>query len=124
MIRPLALAGLAMALAAAPALAQVETEAGTEAEQLASCIIDHSTEDDIAAMKTVMLYALQDEQDKATAALLKVAFSATSIATGDCGLALAELDSPVFGDAMEIYGEHMGEVIMGRALSFLDGMGE
>ncbi|MEO1964290.1 hypothetical protein [Hyphomonas sp.] len=118
MIRSLAAASLAIVFTAIPAQAE------TDPQVLAACMIEHSSETDVATMKSVMLHALQDHEDEATASLLKLAFSATSIATGDCGMSLSDLDTPLFEDAMQIYGEHLGTVIMERALSFLGEFGE
>ena len=118
MIRSLTAASLAIVFTAIPAQAE------TDSQVLAACMIEHSTETDVAAMKSVMLHALQDHEEEATASLLKFAFSATSIATSDCGMSLSDLDTPLFEDAMQIYGEHFGTVIMERALSFLGEFGE
>jgi hypothetical protein len=118
MIRSLAAASLAIVFTAIPAQAE------TDSQTLAACMIEHSTETDVATMKELMLYALQDQEEQATSSLLKIAFSATSIATSDCGMSLSDLDSPLFEDAMQIYGEHLGTVIMERALSFLGDFGE
>ena len=118
MIRSLAVASLAIVFTAIPAQAE------TDSQVLAACMIEHSTETDVATMKDVMLHALQDHEEEATASLLKLAFSAASLATSDCGMSLSDLDTSLFEDAMEIYGEHLGTVIMDRALSFLGDFGE
>lgn len=114
MIRSLAAASLAIVFTAIPAQAE------TDSQVLAACMIEHSTETDVAAMKSVMLHALQDHEEEATASLLKFAFSATS----NCGMSLSDLNTPLFEDAMQIYGEHFGTVIMERALSFLGEFGK
>ncbi len=114
MFRHLALAAIAPALLAAPALAEIDS--GT----LGACMVAHSTEAQASAMKDFMVHALEERREEATDALLGLAFGAAAIATTDCGAGFADLDTPAFEDAMEIYGEHLGTIIMERALAYMD----
>ena len=118
MIRTLCLGTAAAFLAAMPALA--DTAADTRSAQVASCMITHSTEEDVSQMKQLMLLALQEKKSEATTAMAAMVLKAGLSATGNCGVGYTEMTTPMFESAIRQYGEHLGTVVMERSLQFMD----
>lgn len=114
MFRTLCLGAAAAFLAATPALAE------NRSEEVASCMIRHTTEEDISQMKQLMLLALQEKKNEATTVLGALMLKAGANATGKCGVGYGEMASPMFESAIRIYGEHLGTVVMERSLQFMD----
>jgi len=114
MIRTLCLGAAAVLFAASPALAE------TRGEKVASCMIQNSTEDDVAQMKQLMLLALQEKKSEATAVMGTLMLKAGLTATGQCGVGYNELGTPMFEYAVRLYGEHLGTEVMERSLEFMD----
>ena len=114
MIRTICLGLVAACLTAAPALAE------DRSDDVASCMISHATEADIAQMKQLMLLALQDKRDEATGVLGSLMLTAGLSASGNCGVGFNEVGTPMFEYAMRLYGEHLGTKVLERSL---DAMG-
>ncbi|KCZ53576.1 hypothetical protein HY29_16815 [Hyphomonas beringensis] len=114
MIRTLCLGAALAVFAASPAAAQ------TRSDEVASCMISHSTEEDVAQMKQLMLLALQDRKDEATTALAGLMMQAGVSASSQCGVGFGEMTSPMFEAAMRQYGEHLGTIVMERAFTMMD----
>lgn len=114
MIRTLFLGLAATCLTAAPALAQ------DRSEQVATCMISHATEADIAQMKQLMLLALQEKKQEATGVLGTLMLTAGLNASGNCGVGFNEVGTPMFEYAMRLYGEHLGTVVLERSLDAMD----
>ncbi|KCZ47883.1 MULTISPECIES: hypothetical protein [unclassified Hyphomonas] len=113
MIRSLCLAA-AISFTATPALAE------SRAEQIGSCMIRHSTENDVDQMKQLMLLALQEKKNEATTVMASLMLKAGLSATGNCGVGYNEIGTPMFEYAVRMYGEHLGTVVMERSLEFMD----
>jgi hypothetical protein len=114
MIRTLCLGAAAVLFATGPALAE------SRAVQVGNCMIRHTTEDDVVQMKQLMLLALQEKKNEATAVMGGLMLQAGLTATGECGVRYAEIGSPMFEYAVRMYGEHLGTVVMERSLDFMD----
>ena len=114
MIRMLSLGAAALICAATPGFAQ------TRADEVAGCMIRHSTEADVTQMKQLMLLALQEKKSEATTVMGALMLKAGLSATGNCGVSYGEMASPMFEAAVRQYGEHLGEVVMERSLQFMD----
>lgn len=109
---------IAIALAATPALAQ---DAVT-AQGLADCMVENSTDADEALLKDMMIKALQDAPEaELMSSTMAMGMGMVTLATTNCGLDLAGLQTPVFEEAAEIYGMYMGEKIMGEAMAKIGG---
>ena len=118
MIRTLCLGAAAALFAATPALADSATDA--RSAQVASCMIKHSTEEDVSQMKQLMLLALQEKKSEATTVMAGLMLKAGLNASGNCGVAYNEVGTPMFESAMRLYGEHLGTVVVERSLRFMD----
>ena len=114
MIRTLCLGAALTVFAASPALAQ------TRSDEVASCMIRNSTEEDVTQMKQLMLLALQDRKDEATSTLAGLMMKAGVSASGNCGVGFSEMTSPMFEAAMRQYGEHLGTIVMERAFTMME----
>jgi len=109
-----------LVLAAAMSLCNLPAIADTESNALASCMVANATDTQTSNMKQFMIHALQENKAEATDSLLKLSFEALSIATQKCGLSFADVQTPKFEQAMEIYGEALGEKIMKDAFAYLE----
>ena len=118
MIRTLVLGATAALFAASPALAAPAP--ASRADQVASCMIRNATEDDVTQMKQLMLLALQDKKDEANTVLLGLMMKAGLSASSNCGVGFNEVGTPMFESAIRLYGEHLGTVVMERALTMMD----
>lgn len=107
---------VAIAFVSSPAIAQ---EAMT-AQSLADCMIENSTDTNEDLLKDMMIKALQDAPE-AELMSSTIAMGMVTLATTNCGLDLAGLDSPTFENAAELYGTYMGEKIMGDAMAKIGG---
>jgi hypothetical protein len=114
MIRTLCLGLVAACLTAAPALAE------DRSEQVAACMISHATEADISQMKQLMLLALQEKKNEATGVLGSLMLTAGLNASGNCGVGFNEVGTPMFEYAVRLYGEHLGTIVLERALQSMD----
>ncbi len=113
MIRTLILAA-ALPFCALNAQAEIETAA------LAECLFTNTTAEQTEGMKRFMVHALQEEKAGATDELLKFSFSTLATATSQCGLSFADVQTPAFEAAMEIYGQQLGVKIMEDAFRVLE----
>lgn len=109
---------VAIAFASSPAIAQ---EAMT-AQSLADCMIENSTDTNEDLLKDMMIKALQDAPEaELMSSTIAMGMGMVTLATTNCGLDLAGLDSPTFENAAELYGTYMGEKIMGDAMAKIGG---
>lgn len=113
MIRTLLLAA-ALPFCALNAHSEIQTEA------LAECLFTNTTDEQAEGMKRFMVHALQKEKAGATDELLKFSFSTLATAIPQCGLSFADVQTPAFEAAMELYGQQLGVKIMEDAFRFLD----
>lgn len=109
---------VAIAFATTPAIAQEEMTA----QSLADCMVENSTDADEALLKDMMIKALQDAPEaELMSSTMAMGMGMVTLATTNCGLDLASLQTPVFEEAAEIYGMFMGEKIMSEAMAKIGG---
>ena len=109
-----------MILAATLPFCALNAQAEIETEALATCLMTHTTDEQAEGMKRFMIHALQQEKAGATEELLKFSFGTLATGTSKCGLSFADIDTPDFEAAMEIYGQQLGEKIMSEAMLLID----
>jgi hypothetical protein len=109
----MAVCGLAAPLllaAPVPALA-------VDAAALTQCLLDHTTEDHIAAMKRLMIAALQDDTETLKAEATNYGNIIVQLAIANCNVSASELTDPAVNEAVGAYGQKLGEKIMTDAFA-------
>lgn len=109
MIRPFAV--LALSVWATIASAQTKVDPQT----LGSCMVANAGENDIKAIKLVVIAALQDDIAGMKSAVVDLGAGMTKLAMARCGLTFKQVDTPEFQQAAEKYGEILGQKIMDDA---------
>jgi hypothetical protein len=114
---------VAVLLATGPALAQTPPPPGApisaEGKALGACMIANSTPEHERLMKVMMIDALNEDTDGLNKSVLAVTAAIVAMGQQSCGLKLTDLQKPAFEEAMGLYGEHLGEKIMTRAMDKL-----
>jgi hypothetical protein len=109
----LAAALAAAALATGPVRAQANVD-------VAVCLLENSTEEHETAMKE-FLVAVLSESNRAEieSSLIRFGAMIADISVRQCGVTVAEMESPAFLAATERYGELLGLRVMERAMANL-----
>jgi len=107
-------------MASALSLLAFNASAAEGENKLASCMIANTTPTQKSGMKQLIIQALQENKQAATESFLKLSFEAMSIATTQCGMSFADVQTPAFEAALETYGQSLGEEVMKDALRFMD----
>ena len=112
-----------LAVASAIALAGLPTaglaQQALDPEKLAYCMVAHSGDAEIAAMKHLLIAALQDDEAGLRAGVAELGGVMLRLAMSDCSVNLSQLEDPAFGVAAEKYGELLGARVMEAAFSKL-----
>jgi hypothetical protein len=95
----------------APAIADVDKAALTE------CLVANTTDEHIAAMKRLMIAALQDDIQTMTTEVQNYGNIIVQLAISNCNIQASQLEDPAVGDAVGAYGERLGEKIMTEAFA-------
>ena len=95
-----------------PAMAQQ-----VDAAALTECLIAHTTDDHIAAMKKLMIAALSDDIESLKAEATNYGNIIVQMAIADCNIAASQLTDPAVSEAVGKYGERLGEKIMTDAFA-------
>jgi len=113
------LAVLALA-APGPAIAQNAAQQPAQTKPLGECLIANSTAEHERQMKTVLIDALKDDTESLNKSVLAMSMGVILLAQQSCSLKMTDLETPEFSNAMQAYGEFMGEKIFSAALAKLD----
>ena len=96
---------------AAPAIAEVDKAALTQ------CLIDNTTDDHIAAMKRLMIAALQDDIETMKTEVTNYGNIIVQLAITNCNIQASDLQDPAVTEAVGAYGQKLGEKIMTEAFA-------
>lgn len=118
MIKTTLIAFAAIGALALPAQAQT----GNTAQSLAQCMIANTTAEHEDKVRVMMIKALEKTTPKAEMreTVMNVGFMMMELGMSKCGLTQQDISGTVFQDASGIYGEHLGQKIMGEALSGIE----
>ena len=103
--------------AAATLLTGAASAQEAEGRALAQCLVDNSTADVEATMKTFFIAALTEDRDTAVTSIVKVAELIEALAQNTCGIPELELYGDVFNIGAEMYSQYIGEKIMSEAIA-------
>ena len=95
----------------APAMADIDKAALTQ------CLIDNTTDDHIAAMKRLMIAALQDDIETMKTEVTNYGNIIVQLAITNCNIQASDLQDPAVSDAVGAYGQKLGEKIMTEAFA-------
>lgn len=91
------------------------------AESLANCMLENSGENEKTALKNMMIKALSDAPAaELEASTMALGLTIVGLATSNCDMAVGDLTSDMFGDAAELYGMEMGELVMTEAMAKIE----
>ena len=96
---------------AAPAMADIDKAALTQ------CLVDNTTDDHIAAMKRLMIAALQDDIETMKTEVQNYGNIIVQMAISKCNIQASELQDPAVSEAVGAYGQKLGEKIMTEAFA-------
>ena len=91
----------------------------TTKDTIIACMLENTTEQDVSAMRNMMVAALTDDNDGMKRYLLQVGFSVSNLAMNTCHMDYALLSKPEFLEISRLYGQKLGEKIMTEALAKL-----
>jgi hypothetical protein len=95
-----------------PAMAQQ-----VDAAALTECLIANTTDDHIAAMKRLMIAALQDNVEALKAEAINYGNIIVQLAIANCNISASQLTDPAVNEAVGAYGQKLGEKIMTDAFA-------
>jgi hypothetical protein len=96
---------------AAPAMAEIDKAALTQ------CLVDNTTDDHIAAMKRLMIAALQDDIETMKTEVQNYGNIIVQMAISKCNIQASDLQDPAVSEAVGAYGQKLGEKIMTEAFA-------
>jgi hypothetical protein len=112
----LAVCGIAAAFLAVsaplPAMAQA-----VDQQALTECLIANTTDEHLAAMKRLMIAALNDDTEALKNEVGSYGMIIVTMAMTKCGVTEAQLQDPAVNAAVGAYGQRLGEKIMTDAFA-------
>lgn len=90
-----------------------------DAETLANCLVEKSSDVQTGAIKKLMIAAFQDDVPAMQKYLLEFGTALVSLAMSDCGVGPSQLSDPAFEAASSKYGEVIGERLINEAFAKL-----
>ena len=88
-----------------------------DAAALTECLIANTKDEHIAAMKRLMIAALQDDIETMKTEVTNYGQIIVQMAVADCNINVAQLQDPAVNDAVGTYGQKLGEKIMTDAFA-------
>ena len=88
-----------------------------DAAALTECLIANTTDDHIAAMKRLMIAALNDDIETLKAEATNYGNIIVQLAIANCNITASQLTDPAVNEAVGKYGEKLGEKIMTDAFA-------
>jgi hypothetical protein len=95
-----------------PAMAQQ-----VDAAALTECLVANTTDEHIAAMKRLMIAALQDDIETLKAEATNYGNIIVGLAISNCNITASQLTDPAVNEAVGAYGQRLGEKIMTDAFA-------
>jgi hypothetical protein len=95
-----------------PAVAQA-----VDAAALTECLVANTTDEHIAAMKRLMIAALQDDIETMKTEVTNYGNIIVQLAIANCNISASQLTDPAVNDAVGAYGQKLGEKIMTDAFA-------
>lgn len=91
----------------------------SEQERIVACMLEKTTEQEVSAVRGMMIAALTEDNDGLKRTLLQVGFAVSNLAMNTCRMDYALLGKPEFQQIARLYGQKLGEKIMADAFAKL-----
>ena len=88
-----------------------------EVAALTECLVANTTDEHIAAMKRLMIAALNDDLEALKSQATNYGMVIITMAMTKCGVSETQLTAPALSEAVGRYGEKLGEKIMTDAFA-------
>jgi hypothetical protein len=109
---------LAACSVAAPFFLSTPTFAqAVDAAALTECLVSNTTDEHVAAMKRLMIAALQDDIETLKAEATNYGNIIVGLAISKCNITASQLTDPAVNEAVGAYGQRLGEKIMTDAFA-------
>lgn len=109
-----------VAVAAIGALAlPAQAQTGKSAQSIAQCMVANTTPQHEDKVRVMMIKALEKTtpKEEMRQTVMSVGFMMMDLGMSKCGMTSQEVGGPLFQEASGLYGEYLGEKIMGEALA-------
>ncbi|KRD49945.1 hypothetical protein IB265_21730 [Ensifer sp. ENS10] len=107
-------------LAGSPIVSAHANPAPLDEARLVQCMLEHTTSDDEAVFKDMMVAAPNDDSGALKASLVQLSSLMMNLALTKCEVGMSMLATPQFQAAAELYGRQVGEKLMKKAFEKLN----